>query len=55
MTSTENITYTDRDHDLAEEEALEAALKQLELSTSHTQLILDAALVEVVTALSVLL
>jgi hypothetical protein len=39
-------------HALAEEEALEAALKQLELSTSHTERILDAALAEVRAALS---
>lgn len=32
---------------LAEEEALEAALKQLELSTSRTQQCLDAALADV--------
>ena len=54
MTSTENITYTDRDHDLAEEEALEAALKQLELSTSYTQRTLDSSLAEARTALSAL-
>ncbi len=37
---------------LADEEALEAALKQLELSTNHTERILDAALAEVRAALS---
>ena len=36
---------------LAEEEALEAALKQLELSTSRTEQPLDAALAEVRAAL----
>jgi hypothetical protein len=36
---------------LAEAEALEAALKQLELSTSRTEQILDAALAEVRAAL----
>ena len=39
-------------HPLAEEEALEAALKQLELSTSRTERILDAALAEIRAALS---
>ena len=37
---------------LAEEEALEAALKQLELSTSRTERTLDAALAEMRAALS---
>lgn len=37
---------------LAEEEALEAALKQLELSTSRTEQSLDAALANVRAALS---
>lgn len=37
---------------LAEEEALEAALKQLELSTNRTERTLDAALAEVRAALS---
>jgi hypothetical protein len=36
---------------IAEEEALEAALKQLELSTSRTEQTLDAALAEVRAAL----
>ncbi len=57
MTPTEKAVYA---HDsanadtraLAEEEALEAALKQLELSTSRTERILDAALAEVRAALS---
>lgn len=39
-------------HALAEEEALEAALKQLELSSSRTERTLDAALAEVRAALS---
>jgi len=39
-------------HALAEEEALEAALKQLELSTNRTERTLDAALAEVRAALS---
>ncbi|MFU8884490.1 MAG: hypothetical protein ACNA8O_03440 [Cyanobacteriota bacterium] len=37
---------------LAEADALEAALKQLELSTSRTEQTLDAALAEVRTALN---
>jgi|GEM_PF-1515127 len=36
---------------LAEEEVLEAALQQLELSTNHTERILDAALADVRAAL----
>lgn len=43
--------YTRRNAELAEAEALEAALKQLELSTSRTEQALDAALAEVRAAL----
>jgi hypothetical protein len=57
MTPTEKAAYTNRNaqsesHALAEEEALEAALKQLELSTNRTERTLDAALAEVRAALS---
>jgi hypothetical protein len=57
MTPTEKAAYTNRNaqsesHALAEEEALEAALKQLELSTNRTEQTLDAALAEVRAALS---
>ena len=43
----------DETHILAEAEALEAALRQLELSTSRTEQTLDAALAEVRAALNV--
>jgi hypothetical protein len=57
MTPTEKAAYANRNaqsesHALAEEEALEAALKQLELSTNRTEQTLDAALAEVRAALS---
>ncbi|CAK6697153.1 hypothetical protein IFHNHDMJ_02169 [Synechococcus sp. CBW1107] len=57
MTLTEKAVYAHHsaqvDTDaLAEEEALDAALKQLELSTSRTERTLDAALAEVRAALS---
>ena len=57
MTPTDKAAYTNRNaqsesHALAEEEALEAALKQLELSTNRTEQTLDAALAEVRAALS---
>ncbi|CAK6697143.1 hypothetical protein IFHNHDMJ_02167 [Synechococcus sp. CBW1107] len=57
MTPTEKAAYAPHSAQvdtgaLAEEEALEAALKQLELSTSRTERILDAALAEARAALS---
>jgi len=57
MTPTQKAAYDCRNPQaetraLAEEEFLEAALKQLEFSTSRTERILDAALAEVRAALS---
>ena len=56
MTPTEKAAYANRNAQSesraqAEEEALEAALQQLELSTSRTERILDAALADVRAAL----